>query len=326
MLPRLALLALAAALFTAPAAARAATVRVVPVRSPGVPESAAVALVRATEAAIREVSSLVVLPALDVSASSRRCGAEDPACWAGLAARSGADYGLVLAADPAGGLTADLVMVDLKARRMTQRRVAAAGADVAPVRAAVEALVPQHLRRGNGGFTVDLPPGARLKVDGRVVLAQPSRLPVAVTSGRHEVDLLLQDGTAMLFRAEVAEGQTAALRPDLRPPPGERPGGTLQAASAALWGTGAASVATSFALATLGNVRASRLAPCAGASRACLPLDQAMAERQQVAGLTNAANVLLVAGSLLAVAGAGVFTFDLVQTGQVSLPGAPGPR
>lgn len=313
MRPLLAIAALAVA-----SAAPAATVRLVPLRA-GVPESQALAVVRATEAALRETSTLVLQPAMPVSLASKRCGAEDPGCWSGLAARAGTDYGLVVVADAMGGLTVDLVLVDLKARRVAQRRFTAPGVDgaVQPIRASVEALVPPFLRRGFGGFLVELPKGARLKVDGRVVLAEPSRAPVPVPNGRHEVDLLLPDGSAVLTRADVAEGQTEALRFDPSPPAGgRRSNDALLATSAALWTAGTISVVTSLALASLVNVRTStNLAPCAGGSFSCVTLEQARAEQRSLSQVVAAANILLVGGGVLAVGGAGVFTFDLVQGG-----------
>jgi len=298
--------------------AQAATVRVVPWRVAGVPEAHVSGLVRATEAAVRELSTLVIQLAIPAAPLHRRCGAEDPACWTTLASRAGADYGLVLVADPGGGLTVDLVLVDLKARRVAQRRFTAPGLDGAAqgVRAALEALVPPFLRRGYGGFLVDLPPGGRLKIDGKVVLTEPSRAPLAVPSGRHEVDLLLPDGRAMLRRATVAEGQTSALALDLRPPAAaRRSNDALRTTSAALWAAGTAALTTSFALAFVGNEYTKRLRPCATANDPCLTLDEANRTHAATQQLYDTANVLMIGGGVLAAGGAVVFTFDLAQGG-----------
>src|SRR5204862_228072 len=79
------------------------------------------------------------------------------------------------------------------------------------------------LRRGYGGVLVEVPAGARLEVDGTVALSEPSRGPRAVPSGHHAGDLLLADATAVLARADVAEGQAAALALGARrPASGER--------------------------------------------------------------------------------------------------------
>jgi len=310
---------IAAALWVLAGPAPAATVRLVPLRAAGVSEGAAAAAARAAEASLRDLSTLVVQPALGMGTAPKRCGAEDPACWNALAARAGGtDYGLVMVAEPGGGLTLDLVLVDLRARRMAQRRFTVPGPDAAvqPIRAAVEALVPPFLRRGYGGFLVDLPPGARLKVDGRVALSEPSRAPVPVPNGRHEVDLLLPDGTAVLSRADVAEGQTQALKLDLHPPPEPpRSSGALQITSAALWSAGALALASSLTLGAVINVRSPLLAPCVGSSRTCSTLEQAQAEQRTQAQLASTANILAWSGGGLVVAGAGVFAFDLVQGG-----------
>jgi len=282
-----------------------------------VPEAHAAAVTRAAEEALRGTSALALQPALATGlAVKKRCGAVDPGCWNELAAQAGTDYALVMVASGTGGLTVDLALVDLKGHQVAVRRFTATGVDGASraAREVVEALVPAHLRRGFGGLEASLPPGGRWKVDGQVVQAEPSRGPLALRSGRHEVDLLLPDGSAVLSRADVVEGQVAALQFDSRPPAAGRSSDALMATSAALWSAGTVAVVTSLALATLVNVRAgANLRPCAAGASDCLTLDGAIAEQQVEAGFTGTANVLLWTGSALALAGVGVFTFDLVQ-------------
>ncbi|HZN91865.1 MAG TPA: hypothetical protein VFB81_04150, partial [Myxococcales bacterium] len=55
--------------------AQAATVRVVPWRVAGVPEAHVSGLVRATEAAVRELSTLGIQLAIPAAPLHRRCGA-----------------------------------------------------------------------------------------------------------------------------------------------------------------------------------------------------------------------------------------------------------
>ena len=305
-------------------AASAATVRVVPWRAAGVTEANANAVVRGTEAGLRELSTLVLQPAPAPALLSRRCGAEDPGCWMSLAAKAGADYGLVLVADSAGGYTVDLVLVDLKARKVAQRRFTAPSPDLASqsAKAALEALVPSFLRRGYGGFLVDLPVGTRLKVDGKVVLAEPSRAPVPVPNGRHEVDLLLPDGFALLTRADVAEGQVTPLA--LGDPRqkvlggGDKPAGSnaLKITSAVLWAAGTAASVAAFGLAAATNARATGvLHPCIGQDRSCVTQEQAEAARVELQQSMDTANYLLIGGGVLAASGGVVFTFDLLSGG-----------
>ena len=304
--------------------ASAATIRVVPWRSASVTESNAAAVVRSTEASLRELSTFVLQPALPPALVPKRCGAEDPGCWMSLAAKAGADYGLVLVADSAGGYTVDLVLVDLKARKVAQRRFTAPSQDVAAqsAKAALEALVPAFLRRGYGGFLVDLPPGTRLKVDGKVVLAEPSRAPVPVPNGRHEVDLLLPGGSALLTREDVAEGQVtplalSAVRQQAAAGGGGAAGNNaLKITSAALWTAGTAAAVTAFGLAASANFRATNvLRPCTGSDRTCITQAEAVAAQQQMAQSMQTANLLLIGGGVLAGAGGVVFTFDLVLGG-----------
>jgi hypothetical protein len=302
--------------------ASAATVRVVPWRAAGVSEAQVATVVRAADAALRELSTLVPQPALLSSPLPKRCGAEDPGCWMTLAVKANADYGLVLAADPSGGLTVDLVLVDLKARKVAQRRVTAPTPDAAAqaARNAVEVLVPAYLRKGYGGFLVDLPAGSRLKVDGKVVLAEPSRAPVPVPNGRHEVDLLSPDGTAVLTRAAVAEGQVAPLQLSLRPAPSsaDRPAGNnaLKITSAVLWTAGTAAAVSAFGIAAAANFRASNvLRPCNGQDRTCITQEQAVAAQAEITRSMYTADALLIGGGVLAAGGGVVFTFDLLQGG-----------
>jgi len=304
--------------------ASAATVRVVPWRSPSVTEANASAVVRGTEAGLRELSTLVLQPALPMALLPKRCGAEDPGCWTALASKAGADYGLVLVADSAGGLTVDLVLVDLKARKVAQRRFTAPSPDTATqsAKTALEVLVPAFLRRGYGGFLVDLPPGTRLKVDGKVVLAEPSRAPVPVPNGRHEVDLLLSDGSALLTRAEVAEGQVTPLAlgaaRQQATAGGDRAAGNnaLKITSAALWTAGTAAAVAAFGLAAAANSRATTvLHPCIGADRTCITQAEAVAAQREMAQSMQTANILLIGGGVLAGAGGVVFTFDLALGG-----------
>jgi hypothetical protein len=302
------------------AAAPAATIRVVAWRAAGVPEASATSLTRACEAALRELTSLSLQPSLHSSPLSRRCGADDHGCWTQLAGRTGADYGLALVAEPAGGLTVDLMLVDLRAGHVVaQRRFTGPSPDAASqgARAAVDALMPPFLHRGYGGVLVEMPGGSRLKVDGKVVLSQPSRGPVAVSSGHHEVDLLLPDGTAVLARADVAEGQIAALALGARPPAsGERRSNdALRVTSAALWAAGTVAVVTSLALGTVVNLRTGNLNPCTPPSHDCSTREEAEAEHQALAQYAQTANLLLYGGGALAVGGGLVFTFDLVQGG-----------
>jgi hypothetical protein len=304
-----------------PALAAADTVRVVPLRASGLSESQAAQVVRSAESLLRQSSSLVTRPAPPAAALARRCGQEDGGCWTALAARAGTDYALVVALEPAaGGVSAEVAMVDVRqgrllaARRLAAPSPAAAGGDA--LLAAIDAVLPAHLRRGFGGLQVELPAGARLKVDGQVVLTGPSPLPVPVPLGRHEVDLLLPSGEAVLQRAEVAEGQTAVLQLRLQTPgAARRSNDALLATSAALWSAGTVSVVSSLLLAAVVNYRVGQVRPCAPGSVECSPQSQADEERRTAHQLTGVANAMMVGGTVVAGVGGALFVFDLVQAG-----------
>jgi hypothetical protein len=82
-------------------------------------------------------------------------------------------------------------------RRASRRAEATPEALEAPLRAALEQVLPGWLRRGFGAVAVQAEAGAVVKVDGRVVAARPSE-PLAVPAGVHQVDVVFPSGAAVL--------------------------------------------------------------------------------------------------------------------------------
>ncbi len=83
-----------------------------------------------------------------------------------------------------------------------------------------------------------------------------------------------------------------------------------------LWSAGALALAGSFIAAGISHQKTDALVRCEGASRECTPFSTAQQQLDQARTLATTANWLLGSGAVLAVGGAGLFTFDLVQRGK----------
>jgi hypothetical protein len=311
-------------------AAEARSVAVSLVDSPGLSEAQARRAVKAAENAVDDLSGLSLQrqPAPKRGAPRRSCGDELPArspavppCLAALAVATGADHALLLSLRSAGGrLIADGFFVD--EGQVRHQRLDEAGDDLdKPVRALVEALLPAWARKGWGGLTLSVPPGALLKVDGKKVAFSAAE-PLALTAQVHSLDVLFEGGQAVMQRLHVPEGEALSLEVAPAPAVDASLGATaghaderLRAVSYGLWGAGVLAIAGSLVAGAQSRRVAADLATCQGTSRGCLPYDQAQSRRQQAEAYARTGNVLLGVGAALAAGGVGLFAFDEVRAG-----------
>jgi hypothetical protein len=176
----------------------------------------------------------------------------------------------------------------------------------------VEDALPAWARKGWGGLRVDVPDGAVLKLDGSVVALERGVL--STLAGPHQLDVVFSDGTALLQRVEVAEG--GRTRVDTMVPAAPAPVRTtsaLRMSGTAGWMVGAATLLSAFIVGFVGRQTASGQNPCTVASRECVTYATAAEQARRSGQYALTANVLLVTGLLLSVAGAGLFTFDLLR-------------
>ncbi len=207
----------------------------------------------------------------------------------------------------------------LDGERASAPREAELDGDAPDLKALLEAVVPVWMKRGWGAVRLseEPPPGAVLKLDGRVATAKRGE-PIAVTAGAHQLDVVYPDGHAVLQRIEVPEG--ARTRVEVAPPASasvaaKAAGGfsAVRFASYAAWMVGTATVLSAFIVAFVGRQTANGQSPCTPDSRECVTLAEAMDQQRKAAGYASTANVLLGTGLVLALAGAGLFTFDVLR-------------
>lgn len=283
----------------------------------GMGEASARKVQRATEAALRGLSSLTVGegPSLKASAPRRACG--DDACLREVVQGVSAP-GVALLNLRAGG-PGVLFEVSLwfDGEKAGLRRGEASLDNLeAGLRPALEPLVPAWARKGFGGIRLAVASGAVVKLDGRALPGKPGEV-LPVPAGPHTVDVVFPDGRAVLTRLQVAEG--ARTRLEVAPPEGvqvsaraaEGPG-ALRYVSYGLFTGGALALSGSLVAGALGKGTGAGVTPCGAQSRDCTTLEVAQAQSGQAQGYATTANVLLGVGAGLAATGVVLFVIDVV--------------
>lgn len=269
---------------------------------------------RATETALKQVSSLPVGegPAFKKGAP-KRC--ED--CARDLAASLNA-AGVVLldlrALDGKGDRVAVEVQLWVDGERLGVKRgegsIEGFEAAVKPV---LEALLPAWARKGFGGLRLPGEAGTVVKVDGRLASARAGDV-LAVPAGVHQVDVVFPEGHAVLQRVEVGEGarvQVEALSP-AEAVTGKAPRGmsALRGVSYGVFVAGAAAIAGGLVAGALGRGTGEGLASCQGDKRDCATLDVVQAKQAQAEAYATTGNVMLGVGGGLAATGVALFIID----------------
>ena len=228
---------------------------------------------RATETALKQVSSLPVGegPAFKKGAP-KRC--ED--CARDLATSLSA-AGVVLldlrALDAKGDRVAVEVQLWVDGERLGIKKGEGSieGFETA-VKPALEALLPAWARKGFGGLQVQLEPGTVVKVDGRLATTRAGEV-IPVPAGAHQVDVVFAEGHAVLQRVQVDEGSRVKVE---ALSPAEAVTGHVSKGSSALRGVsygvfvaGAATIAGGLIAGALGRGTAAGLASCQGDKRDC---------------------------------------------------------
>jgi hypothetical protein len=305
---------LGAALLSAASLCRADEVTCLVNEAQGLPDAMVRKVQRATEAALKQLSGFTVVegPAFKKGAP-KRCGDD---CEAELAHTQPNAVVLDLKADTRTDKLMVSVALWLGGERVGARR--AEGTLETPevtLKPLLEALLPGWARRGWGGLKVDVEALSALKVDGRLVDAQPSAL-VPVTAGAHQVDVVFADGHAVLQRLEVKEGKSTRLEVSAAAPEvgkalksGISP---VRAVSYAAWVVGAGTLASGILAGALSRNTSAGLVPCTPDTRGCATLDSALDKQRQAQSLADTGNVLIGIGAGLAAVGAGLFVVDVV--------------
>jgi hypothetical protein len=306
---------LLALLCVLPAAAHAQALVSAVLDASGVSDAAAKRAQRATESALKQVSSLSV--------------GEGPAYRKGAPRKCGEDCArdLVNGLDAAGAVLLDLRSLDAKNDRVSiEVQLWLDGAKVgakrgegsiegfeAAVRPALEALLPGWARKGYGGLKAELDPGAVLKVDGRIANVTSGEV-FAVPAGVHQVDVVFSEGHAVLQRLTVEEGsrvQVQALSPS-EAVSGKAPKSmsALRGVSYGAFVAGAATIAGGLIVGALGAGTGEGLASCQGDKRDCATLETVQQRQAQAQSYADTGNVMLGIGGGLAATGVVMFVID----------------
>jgi hypothetical protein len=244
-----------------------------------------------------------------------------PECFARLHQATGADLLLVLSGGmPDLDLQLHAWWVDGSGAPLTHRTATGGNPDQpsSSVRKLVDSLLPASSRKGFAALWVDAPEGSGVKVDGRLLARTPMAQPLALTAGTHELDIVLPSGHALLERQRIEEGQRLLLDPSgvLNSGLGVHQKDPFRDAvkpvSLGLWTAGAVAIAGAFVAGALARGAAGELGGCGATDRDCLRIDQARATHQRAEGHARTANALMIGGSVLGGAGAGLFVFDLL--------------
>lgn len=296
---------------------RAALVPLV-LEGPGVPDAAVRRIQHATEALLKKLSGLPVGegPSSKPGAPKKAC--IELACQRDAVAAAGAPAVVLLTLHNARGGVAFDVSFWLEGERLLfEPGDAEMDAPDSGLKSALEAVLPAWARRGWGALRLDSQVGAVLKLDGKAVKLKAGEL-LSVPAGAHQLDVVYVDGNAVLQRVEVPEG--SRTRVDVTHPPevsvhsAPEPNGVIRAVSFGLWSAGAVLIAGSLIAGSLARQTGAGQNPCAGTSRACSTLDVATEHHRQAEAYATTGNALLGTGLVLAGAGIGVFTFDLVRS------------
>jgi hypothetical protein len=299
---------LVSALLASASAPATLAVRVV---TDGLPPAQAEQVAQATEAALRE----------QVSWSLQRDeggACADDACLLKLAAGSFAVE--VQAAVVDRVLQVRAAFADAGTGRVVRKEVRG-GSPAAPakaVRLALEAALPAWSGRGQASVVVSAPAASVVKVNGRRVAMAPVEEPLGLEAGVHEVDVLLPSGDAVMWRRRLVPGarHTAEVGPLQRMATAERPDtGWRKPAAYALWSAGALAVAGAFVAGGLARQDVGTLRACTPADRTrnCTRMEDARIAHARGESYARTGNLLLVGGLVLGGAGAGLYTFDLME-------------
>ncbi len=272
---------------------------------------------RATESALKQVSSLAVGEGPTFKKGAPRKCADD--CARELATSLSA-AGVVLldlrALDGKGDRVAVEVQLWVDGERLGLKKGEGSieGFEAA-VRPVLETLLPPWARKGFGGLRVEAEPGTVVKVDGRLAIAKQGEV-VAVPAGMHQVDVVFAEGHAVLQRVQVDEGsrvKVEALSP-AEAVTGAAPKGTsaLRGVSYGVFVAGAAAIAGGLVAGALGRGTAAGLASCQGDKRDCQTLDVVQAKQAQAQAYANTGNVMLGVGGGLAATGVALFIIDAI--------------
>lgn len=181
----------------------------------------------------------------------------------------------------------------------------------------LDAVVPGWMKRGWGGLQLaqEPPSGTVLKLDGRVLNPERKTEVVPVTAGSHQLDLLFPDGRALLQRLEVSEATRMPVGLSSQAETGPAGGSfsTLRLISYAAWMVGTASLLSAFIFGFVGRTTANGQNPCTPGTRGCVSIDEAQEQSRRSKQYAFTANVLLGTGLAFSLAGAGLFTFDVVR-------------
>ncbi|MFL5320787.1 MAG: hypothetical protein ACJ790_14085 [Myxococcaceae bacterium] len=278
----------------------------------------------AAEVALKELSGFQVEEGGKADVVAPPVGAKkscilEPSCAIDVAKTTESQHVLVLHAKVVDGkLLLDGQLVDLANGKASHKSVEE-GNPSEPEAAAkqlVELIVPPWARKGWGGLRV-AEDTENVKVDGVMLDDTARKEPLPLPAGRHEVDVLLPDGSAVLQRLEIGEGSRAEVRQEALPSatfvePGKSFVGTTRYVGYGMWAAGAVCVAGSFIAGALSRQALKDVRPCEGADRSCTNFQDADAARRRSESYATTGNVLLGLGGGLALTGAGLVTWDLL--------------
>jgi hypothetical protein len=281
----------------------------------GVSDAALKRAQRATETALKQVSSLSVGegPAFKKGAP-RKCGEDCARDLAGSLSASGVVLLDLRALDKQGDRVAVEVQLWVDGERLGLKRGEGSieGFETA-VKPVLELLLPPWARKGFGGLRLQLEPGAVVKVDGRLATSKAGEV-FAVPAGVHQVDVVFAEGHAVLQRVQVDEGSRVSVE---ALSPAEAISGKAPRSMSALRGVsygvfvaGAAAIAGGLIAGSLGRGTADGLASCQGDKRDCQTLEVVQARQAQSEAYATTGNVMLGVGSGLAATGVALFIID----------------
>jgi hypothetical protein len=282
-----------------------------------VPDGTVKRLQRATETALKQVSGLSVGEGPPFKRGApKRCGSSDD-CARDLAT-SLSSGGVVLLDLKAADGKGERVNVELQLwldgeKAGSKRGEGSVEGFETAIKPVVEQLLPAWARKGFGGLRLQVEPGTVVKVDGRLVASKGGEV-VAVPAGVHQVDVIFEEGHAVLQRLEVAEGsrvKVEAVSPAAAVS-GKGPKGNsaLRGVSYGVFVAGSASIAGGLVAGALGRGTGAGLASCQGESRDCATLDTVLEKQSQAQAYATTGNVMIGVGVGLAVTGVGLFIID----------------
>lgn len=284
----------------------------------GLGDSAVRKVHKATVEQLKGVAALPVSDALDWKGAKKTCTPSDAACQRDKVKATGAPATVALwLSGSKDAVTADAVFW-LDGEKVGSTKTQDTTLDGIDLKTLLEQVVPAWMRKGWGGLRLseEPAPGSVLKLDGRVVAK--TRGVVPVTAGTHQLDVVFPDGRALLQRIEVQEG--SRTRVDVTAPQGVTASASstssfsaLRLVSYAAWMVGTATLLSAFIVGFVGRSTATGQSPCRPDSRGCVTIEEAQEQQRRAAGYASTANVLLGTGLAFSLAGAGLFTFDVLR-------------